>query len=97
MAEPDDPRQRLTSEEAARFSQEIAAITSAGLPLAPGLRATAEEMPPGRLRSALNAVASGIGQEHLLMWSLPIRPTGSRPTSEDWCSSANALASSARF
>ncbi|MFO0911217.1 MAG: type II secretion system F family protein, partial [Isosphaeraceae bacterium] len=60
MAEPDDPRQRLTSEEAARFSQEIAAITSAGLPLAPGLRATAEEMPPGRLRSALNAVASGI-------------------------------------
>ena len=40
--------------------REIAGLTAAGLPLAPGLRATAEEMPRGRLRSALESVADAL-------------------------------------
>ncbi len=51
---------RLSSDDVARLSQEFAGLTAAQLPLAPGLRATAEEMPSGRLRSTLRALADSL-------------------------------------
>lgn len=51
---------RLSGDDAARLTDQIVGLTSHGLPLAPGLRATAEEMPGGRLRSALDALARSL-------------------------------------
>ena len=53
---------RLSSQDAAQLSEQIAGLTRAGLPLAPGLRALAEEMPAGRLRRMLGAVSRSLTQ-----------------------------------
>jgi general secretion pathway protein F len=58
----DSPRQngaggRLSGVEAAELSRQIAGLTSAGLPLAPGLIALGEELPRGRLRRSMNELA----------------------------------------
>lgn len=58
--DPSDPGGRLSDGDAARMSEQIAGLTAAGLPLGPGLHATAEEMPRGRLRSALDSVAAAL-------------------------------------
>ena len=47
----------LTGPEAAELSHQIAGLTRAGLPLAPGLLALAEEMPRGRLRRSMLELA----------------------------------------
>lgn len=57
---PGDPAGPLSDDDVARMSEQIAGLTAAGLPLGPGLRAAAEEMPRGRLRSALNSVADAL-------------------------------------
>ena len=60
MANPlkrDEGKGRLSEDDVARLTEQIAGLTSAGLPLAPGLRATSEEMSRGRLRSTLVSVA----------------------------------------
>ena len=51
---------RLSEGEVARLSGQIASVAAAGLPLGPGLLATAEEMPPGRLRSTLRRIAGAL-------------------------------------
>jgi len=51
---------RLSGDDSARMTDQIVGLTSNGLPLASGLRATAEEMPRGRLRSALDAMAQSL-------------------------------------
>jgi type II secretory pathway component PulF len=51
---------RLSGDDVARMSEQIAGLTAAGLPLAQGLRATSEELPPGRLRSALAEMARAL-------------------------------------
>ncbi len=48
---------RLTGAEAAVLSDQIANLTRAGLPLAGGLIALGEELPPGRLRRSMNELA----------------------------------------
>lgn len=50
-------RGRLSGDDVARLTGQVAGLTSARLPLAPGLRAAAEEMPRGRLRAALVSVS----------------------------------------
>jgi type II secretory pathway component PulF len=50
----------LSGDDVARLSDQVADLTAAGLPLAPGLRATAEEMARGRLRSAMLAMAEAL-------------------------------------
>ena len=54
---PNGACETLTGDEAAALSQQIASLTRAGLPLAPGLTALAEELPSGRLRRSLNELA----------------------------------------
>jgi type II secretory pathway component PulF len=44
---------RLTRQETAEFARQVAGLVEAGLPLAPGLRALAEELPAERLRQIL--------------------------------------------
>jgi type II secretory pathway component PulF len=51
---------RLSNEEVVRLGEHVAGLTASGLPLAPGLRATAEELPAGRLRSVLNDIADAL-------------------------------------
>lgn len=53
---------RLSNDDVARLSEQIAGLTSAGLPLSAGLRAAAEEMPRGRLRTTLGAIAESLDQ-----------------------------------
>lgn len=51
---------RLTDDDVVRLSEQIAGLTRAGMPLAPGLRAAADEVPPGRLRRTLAAIADSV-------------------------------------
>lgn len=51
---------RLSNDDVVRLSEQIAELTAAGLPLASGLRATAEELPGRRLRSTLFAIADAL-------------------------------------
>jgi len=51
---------RLSGDDAARLSERIAGLTGAGLPLGPGLRASARELGRGRLRSSMTAVADAL-------------------------------------
>lgn len=51
---------RLSNDDVVRLSEQIADLTGAGLPLASGLRATAEELPGRRLRAALNGIADAL-------------------------------------
>jgi general secretion pathway protein F len=48
---------KLTGPEAAELSERIAGLTRAGLPLAPGLDALADELPRGRLRNSIKQLA----------------------------------------
>jgi type II secretory pathway component PulF len=61
---------RLNGHEAADLSSQIAGLARAGLPLAQGLAALGEEMPRGRLRTSVKALAttleSGIPLEQAL-------------------------------
>lgn len=63
MADRTDPRKaggRLTPDEAALFAGHVSGLTAAGLPLGPGLRAAAAEMPDGRLRGMLETLATAL-------------------------------------
>jgi general secretion pathway protein F len=53
---------RLSEEEAVEISREVAELAKAGLPLAPGLRALADEMPRRRLTRALRRLARRLDQ-----------------------------------
>ena len=55
-----EPGGRLSDDEVAHLAAQISSLTAAGMPLAPGLHATAEEMPHGRLRRALESVAGAL-------------------------------------
>ncbi|SIO07934.1 general secretion pathway protein F [Singulisphaera sp. GP187] len=48
---------RLSSDDVAQLTGHIASLTSAGMPLASGVRALAEEIPSRRLRAVLNRLA----------------------------------------
>lgn len=50
----------LSHDDVALLSGQIAGLASAGLPLASGLRATADEMPRGRLGATLVAIAKAL-------------------------------------
>ena len=50
----------LSSDETARLSEQIAALTTAGLPLGPGLAALGEELPRGRLKGALAELSTAL-------------------------------------
>ena len=52
--------QPLTPDDAGLVAAQVSAITSAGLPLASGLLATAREMPRGRVRSTLYRMAGAL-------------------------------------
>ena len=57
-----EARGRLTAEEAARLSDQIAGLSKAGRPLGPGLLALAEELPHGRFRRSLVDLAESLGR-----------------------------------
>jgi type II secretory pathway component PulF len=58
MAEPnEEPVARLSGEDTALLSAQIAGLTGAGLPLASGLVALGAELPRGRLRRVVDALA----------------------------------------
>lgn len=48
----------LSADETTRLSEQIASLTAAGLPLAPGLAALGQELPRGRLKRALVDLSS---------------------------------------
>jgi type II secretory pathway component PulF len=50
----------LSEREAAELAGRVAALSKAGLPLAPGLRAAAAELPDSRLAAALNRIAAAL-------------------------------------
>ena len=50
---PDLTRARLSEADVNRLAQQLKELTEADLPLAPGLKAFAEELPPGKLRRVL--------------------------------------------
>lgn len=58
--EPPDQPKPLSAGEATEFVAQIADLASAGLPLGPGLRAAAAELPRSRLAGALKRVASAL-------------------------------------
>ncbi|MFO0953179.1 MAG: type II secretion system F family protein [Isosphaeraceae bacterium] len=63
MSDPSDvegPSGPLSHQEVSRLSDQLAGLTGSQLPLAPGLRAAAAEMPRGRLRSALLKLARSL-------------------------------------
>ena len=63
MADRTDPKKAggpLNPDEAALFASHLAGLTAAGLPLGPGLRAAAAEMPEGRLRVTLCTLADAL-------------------------------------
>lgn len=53
-----DDGSRLTSEEAAELSTQLAELAKSGLPLAPGLRALATELPSRRVAHMLRQIAA---------------------------------------
>ena len=55
---PNGASDRLNGAEAAELSRQIAGLAQAGLPLANGLVALGEELPRGRLRRSMNALAA---------------------------------------
>jgi type II secretory pathway component PulF len=55
---PNGAGDRLNGPEAAELSRQIAGLAQAGLPLANGLVALGEELPRGRLRRSMNALAT---------------------------------------
>jgi len=58
--DPGKPGGRMTPDEAALFAGHVSGLTASGLPLGPGLRAAAAEMPDGRLRGTLETLADAI-------------------------------------
>jgi general secretion pathway protein F len=50
----------LTAEDTSRLSEHVAGLVNAGLPLAPGLRALAQEIPRGPLRTSLAQLADAL-------------------------------------
>jgi type II secretory pathway component PulF len=57
-----EARGRLTPDEAARLTDQIASLSRAGRPLGPGLLALAEELPHGRFRRSLVDLAEALGR-----------------------------------
>ena len=61
---PDPPtpgaRSPLSTREAGDFARQVAGLTEAGLPLGPGLRALADELPAGRLPAMLRDTANRV-------------------------------------
>lgn len=63
MGEKDESRAvRLSAQDAALLSEQIAGLTRAGLPLASGLQALSAELPRGRLRRMLSDVSRSLTQ-----------------------------------
>jgi len=63
MAENDKPRAaRLSAQDAALLSEQIAGLARTGQPLASGLQALSAELPRGRLRWMLSAVSRSLTQ-----------------------------------
>jgi general secretion pathway protein F len=63
MADNNEPRApRLSTQEAALLSEQIAGLARAGLPLASGLQALGAELPRGGLRRMLGAVSRSLTQ-----------------------------------
>jgi type II secretory pathway component PulF len=63
MAEQDErPAARLSAQDTALLSAQIAGLTGAGLPLASGLRALGAELPRGGLRRMLDAMARSLAR-----------------------------------
>lgn len=54
------PGGRLSREEAGWLAGHLAGLTASGLPLGPGLRAAAQEMPRGRIRGTLLQLAEAV-------------------------------------
>ena len=54
------PAVRLSTQDTALLSAQIAGLTGAGLPLASGLQALGAELPRGRLRRMLDALARSL-------------------------------------
>ena len=50
----------LSTDESLLLARQVAMLSASGLPLGPGLRATAEELPRGNLRTTLSALADAI-------------------------------------
>ncbi len=59
-ADEPEPRGRLSPDDTARLTEHFAGLTSAGLPLASGLRALAQEQPSRRLRGVLNSLSRSL-------------------------------------
>src|SRR4051812_34545244 len=57
-----ESRGRLTADESARLTEQIANLSKAGRPLGPGLLALAEELPHGRFRRSLVELAESLGR-----------------------------------
>ncbi len=70
QATPDDSQQPrrtpLSEREAAELAGRVADLSNAGLPLAPGLRAAAAELPDSRLAAALNRLAASLDRGQTL-------------------------------
>jgi type II secretory pathway component PulF len=66
QSEPSDPSRSgskpFSSREAIELTGRIAELAGAGLPLAPGLRAAAAELPDGRLAAAMKRAAAALEQ-----------------------------------
>jgi type IV pilus assembly protein PilC len=60
----------LSAAESADLVAQVAHLTSAGLPLSPGLRAAAEEVPTGRLASAFRGLADRLDSGQALVESI---------------------------
>jgi type II secretory pathway component PulF len=60
LAQNREAKGRLSAHETARLTEQIASLTRAGRPLGPGLMALAKELPHGRFRFSLIALASAL-------------------------------------
>jgi type II secretory pathway component PulF len=67
------PEGRLSGPEAQELSVQLAGLARAGLPLAPSLSALAEELPRGRLRRALRALAQDLDSGRPLEQAVEVR------------------------
>jgi type II secretory pathway component PulF len=69
-----DQSKPLSGEEARQLTEHLAALTKAGVPLAPALRAAAEEIPSRRLAEAMTSLASELEAGRTLEMILAANP-----------------------
>jgi type II secretory pathway component PulF len=73
MSSADQPKP-LSGEEARQLTEHLAALTKAGVPLAPALRAAAEEIPSRRLAEAMTSLAGELEAGRSLEMILAANP-----------------------